>query len=277
MSSNRAMCKIRSMLGVKTGYVGTLDPFAQGMLPIAVGDARKFISFVNDDVKQYSFSIKFGEETDTLDRCGRVVQSGDNIPSDAALCGAIKSFIGEIEQVPPVFSAININGQRAYRLALKGAEDVEMPTRRVHIYSLEYFGGNRFRCVCSKGTYIRSLIRDICHSLDTLGYAEYLRREKISFLDCNNAKTMEMIEESVYTASVEDLLLPIESALNDISAVILSDEHIRRLQNGLFRITNSNFVNGRMYQVYRESDNRFCGLVEAYEECKLRPVRMINV
>lgn len=277
MSSNRAMCKIRSMLGVKTGYVGTLDPFAQGMLPIAVGEARKFISFVNDDVKQYSFSIKFGEETDTLDRCGRVIKSGGSVPSDAALCDAIKSFVGEIEQIPPVFSAININGQRAYRLALKGAEDVEMPTRRIHIYSLEYLGDHRFSCVCSKGTYIRSLIRDICHSLDTLGYAEYLRREKISFLDCNNAKTMEMIEESVYNLSVEDLLLPIEFALNDISAVILSDEHIRRLQNGLFRITNSNFVNGKMYQVYRESDNRFCGLVEAYEECKLRPVRMIHV
>ena len=276
MSSNRAMCKIRSMLGAKTGYVGTLDPFAQGMLPIAVGEARKFISFVNDDVKQYSFSIKFGEETDTLDRCGRVIKGGGSIPSDAVLFDAAKSFIGEIEQIPPVFSAININGQRAYRLAMKGVDDVEMPSRRVHIYSLDYLGERRFSCVCSKGTYIRSLIRDICHSLDTLGYAEYLRREKISFLDCNNAKTMEMIEESVYNLSVEDLLLPIESALDDISAVTLGDEHIRRLQNGLFRITSSNFVNGKVYQVYRESDNRFCGLVEAYEDCKLRPIRMIN-
>ena len=107
------MCKLRSILKQKTGYVGTLDPFAQGVLPIAIGDACKFIQFVNDAKKEYIFSIKFGEETNTLDRTGIVVQYSDNIPRIEEISNVLKLFLGEIEQTPPIFSAVKVNGVRA--------------------------------------------------------------------------------------------------------------------------------------------------------------------
>lgn len=272
MSSNRAMCKIRGLLGKKTGYVGTLDPFAQGMLPIAVGEARKFIQYVDDARKEYTFDISFGYETDTLDRCGRITVSNGFVPTDDDILGVLENFVGVIEQIPPIFSAINIHGERAYRLALSGADSVQMVPRNVEIFSLKYLGKHRFNCVCSKGTYIRSLVRDICHKLGTYGHTKFLRRERISFIDSKYAKSMENIEEEVYNNNVN--MLPIEFALTDISAVTLSDEHVRRLQNGLDRFTNMNFIDNQKYRVFRESDGKFCGIVEAYDGNKIRPLRM---
>lgn len=275
MSSNQVMCKVRRLLGKKTGYVGTLDPFAQGMLPIAVGEARKFIQYVNDARKEYTFEIDFGAETDTLDRCGRVTLSEGFTPDDKDIHDVLGGFIGDIEQIPPIFSAINVNGQRAYKLALKDVGSIQMPARNVHIYSLKYLGKNRFNCVCSKGTYIRSLVRDICRKLGTYGHASFLRRERVLFIDSRYAKSVENLAKEVYNNNVD--MLPIEFALTDISAVTLSDEHIVRLQNGLDRFTSMNFIDNQKYRAFRESDGRFCGIVEAYDGNKLRPLRMCSL
>lgn len=276
MSSNKAMCIIRHELKEKTGYVGTLDPFAQGMLPIAIGEARKFIPYVNDSRKEYTFTIKFGEETDTLDLYGKVTQSGGSQPLDSDIISVLDNFRGDIQQIPPMYSAIKINGCRAYKLAVQD-QIVTFKPRAVTIYSLEYCGDNKFRCECSRGTYIRSLVRDICHSLNTFGHTAFLRREKISFLKSEYAITMESIQKRVYNGGVSDVLLPIEFALDDIPAVILSDEHIIRLQNGLPRITNLSLDDGQVYKVISKLSRRFCGIVRAYDGGNISPVRMCSL
>ena len=232
MSSNRAMCLVRTMLRTKTGYIGTLDPFAQGALPIAVGEARKFIQYVNDSEKEYVFRICFGVETDTLDCCGTVLNTSSVLPTDDDIKSILPDFVGSIRQEPPIFSAISVNGVRAYRLARRGNIDVELPSRVVEIKKLEY-DGKFFRCVCGKGTYIRSLVRDICHKLGVLGHVSYLRRERICFLDSKHLTTVENIEKKLYNNEIN--VLPVECALDDILAVTLSDDHVIRLQNGLPR------------------------------------------
>lgn len=276
ISSNKAMCAIRHKLNEKTGYVGTLDPFAQGMLPIAVGEARKFIPYVNDGRKEYTFIIKFGEETDTLDLYGKVTQSGGKQPSDLDVISVLSNFRGDIQQIPPMYSAIKINGCRAYKLAVQD-QIVALKPRAVTIYSLEYCGDNKFRCECSRGTYIRSLVRDICRDLNTLGHTAFLRREKVSFLKSEHAITMESLQKRVYNGRASDVLLPIEFALDDIPAVILSDEHITRLQNGLPRITNLSLNDGQIYKVMSELSRRFCGIIRAYDGVNIFPVRMCSI
>lgn len=270
-SSNKAMCKIRSLLRAKTGYVGTLDPFAQGMLPIAVGDARKFIQYVDDSEKEYTFKITFGAETDTLDRCGIVLNTSIDIPDYSDIIDVLPTFVGTIKQKPPAFSAISINGVRAYRIARNSGTSIELPDRTIEVKELEY-DGLSFRCVCSRGTYIRSLARDICKALGVFGHVSYLRRERVGFLDSTYSRSIENIEKNVYNGTID--LLPTECALDDILAVTLGDDHVVRLQNGLSRTLDTSFVVGSLYRVFRRSDNVFCGLVRAYDSNKISPVRM---
>lgn len=274
MSSNAAMCRIRKLLGVKTGYVGTLDPFAQGMLPIAVGEATKFIQYVNDSVKIYTFKVKFGEETDTLDPKGRIIKEGGHRPTDDEIIKILPKFVGKIEQVPPIYSAINIDGERAYRLALKNPL-LEVPKRTVDIYDLIYLGDCNFRCICGRGTYIRSIARDMSAALGTHGYALYLRREQVSFLHPKLALTIDKVEEFVYNGTIEEFILPIDAALTDISAVSLDDENILRLTNGLDRFLPEALEDNKIFRVYDKERRRFCGLVESYHDgFRIRPLRM---
>ena len=158
----------------KNGHAGTLDPFATGVLPVAFGEATKLLPLVTDGRKEYEFVLQWGAETNTGDSEGEIVSRCEKVPSREDILAVLPQFIGEITQVPPAFSAIKINGQRAYDLARKG-EDVAVPERKVEIYTLELLEElpgcqARFRVVCSKGTYVRALGRDLARKLGTFGY-----------------------------------------------------------------------------------------------------------
>lgn len=182
----------------KNGHCGTLDPFATGVLPVAFGEATKLIPLVTDGPKEYEFVVKWGEATASGDTESEVCQRSAIIPSKEDILSVLPRFIGKISQVPPAYSAIKINGERAYNLARRG-EDVEIPERIVEIYALELLEElpeeqARFRVACSKGTYVRTLGQDIAKSLGTVGHLKELRRTKCGNFDLSQKILLENIK-----------------------------------------------------------------------------------
>jgi tRNA pseudouridine55 synthase len=228
---------LRKILGIKKiGHAGTLDPFAQGVLVIAVGQGTKFIRFFLESEKEYIFDITFGEERDTLDREGKIIDKKDVFPMKEDIDNILSHFTGTIEQTPPIYSALKIKGQPAYKLARKN-EPITMPSRLVSIkeLSLIHYGlkKSRFRVVCSSGTYVRSLARDIAHFLKTFGYVSYLRRTRVGKMNEKNAFSLEKIQSLYDNNQVKTFLLPLETMLDDILALAVSDkEHAKWLLQG---------------------------------------------
>ncbi|MDR1334433.1 MAG: tRNA pseudouridine(55) synthase TruB, partial [Holosporaceae bacterium] len=217
MSSNSAMIKTRKILGtVKTGYLGTLDPFATGVLPIAIGEARKFIQFIEESEKTYIFTITFGIITDTLDKSGKIIETCSCIPTKNEILATIPHFIGTIEQIPPIFSAIKINGKRACDRVRSG-EQVEIKSRTIKIFDLRLLQTDlekneaTFTVTCSKGTYIRSLARDFAKKLGSLAHVKDLRRTKSGFFSINNAIPLEKLQKIDNTSKLAGELASVES------------------------------------------------------------------
>ncbi|KYH12275.1 pseudouridine synthase [Neorickettsia sp. 179522] len=197
ISSFGALKLLKRKLGVKkAGYVGTLDPIATGVLIIALGRTTKLIPQFDDSLKEYEFTIEWGTETDTLDSEGTVLRSGGLIPSMNAILGVLPSFLGEQLQVPPRFSAIHVNGTRAYLLARAGME-FQMQPRRIVIHSIECInhssGQSVLRVSCSKGTYVRAIARDIAHRLGSLAFVSRIRRTKSGVFDITSGKKLSEI------------------------------------------------------------------------------------
>jgi len=247
---------------VKVGHGGTLDPLAEGVLPIALGEATKLCGRMLESNKTYVFTIRFGEETDTLDGEGEVIARSDRRPPRGAIPAICAHFTGEIDQVPPRYSAIKVDGQRAYDRARAG-EEVELATRRVTIHTLEAFGlhfgaepASAFSTVTgrpdpydpqapleladsvtllakvSKGTYIRSLARDIAHALGTVGHVTYLRRTVAGPFGESQAISLDRLNEIGKGAPLEDLLLPLEAGLDGIPALTLDPESAQAVRQG---------------------------------------------
>ena len=247
---------------VKVGHGGTLDPLAEGVLPIALGEATKLAGRMLDASKTYEFTIALGEETDTLDAEGEVVARSDRRPPLAAVAAICEHFTGEIEQVPPSYSAVKIDGQRAYDRARAGQE-VEMKTRAVTVHSLAMAGGGHHLPLdsafattagrpdpydpsapleladsvtlvakVSKGTYIRSLARDMSHALGTVGHVSYLRRIKAGPFDQEQAISLDKLNEIGKGARLEDHLLPLEAGLDGIPALPLDPESAQAARQG---------------------------------------------
>ena len=267
---------------VKIGHGGTLDPLAEGVLPIALGEATKLAGRMLDATKTYVFTIRFGEETDTLDTEGDVVARSNRFPPLAAVAGVLDHFTGAIEQVPPAYSALKVDGQRAYDRARAG-EEVALKARRVVIHSLsfpvhpELVEGLSFtseekdspstgsgpaeldstfatttgrpdpydpsaplelaesvtlEATVSKGTYIRSLARDIALALGTRGHVTYLRRIKAGPFREEQAISLDNLNEIGKGARLEDLILPIEAGLDDIPALPLDPEQAQAARQG---------------------------------------------
>ena len=182
----------------KLGHLGTLDPLAKGVLPIAIGEATKTINYINNNIKRYSFTIKWGEETNTCDREGEVLSESKIRPTSKDINIIVnKFFIGKIYQVPPIFSAVKVNGVRAYSLARKKIE-VKLKKKQIEIFKLEVESPQKkdfckFDIVCGSGTYIRSLARDIAKKLGTVGYAyEIIRTEDNMFRVYNSSSGEEL-------------------------------------------------------------------------------------
>ncbi|NQZ47596.1 MAG: tRNA pseudouridine(55) synthase TruB [Erythrobacter sp.] len=224
----------------KVGHGGTLDPLAEGVLPIALGEATKLAGRMLDASKIYEFTIRFGEETDTLDTEGEIIERSEVIPERAALAGVLPRFTGPIEQVPPAYSALKVDGKRAYDLARAG-EVVELKTRAVTIHALTIARGDAqedavgeitLTAHVSKGTYIRSLARDIARALGTCGHVTYLRRTKAGpFLE-RDAISLDKLNEIANGAQLSDLLLPLEAGLDDIPALSLTQTNAQALRQG---------------------------------------------
>lgn len=236
VTSTDAVAKIRRALRPqKVGHGGTLDPLATGVLPIALGEATKTISFCQDHLKIYSFTVAWGEERDTDDTEGKITATSDIRPDEQQIRNALERFTGEIEQVPPQYSAIKVDGKRAYDLARSGKK-TKLEARTVYIESFELLEAQQdqasFRAVCGKGTYIRSLARDLAKELGTYGYIAELCRDAVGPLLIEDAISLDIFEGFDHSAGLDSVLLPVETVLDDIPALALSEREAARLKNG---------------------------------------------
>ena len=278
ISSNFAMIKVRRILREKTGYIGTLDPFATGVLPIAVGRARKFIQFVEKGDKEYKFEVVFGTSTESYDETGKICETTKVIPTKNQIEKALSKFLGKIEQIPPKFSAIKIDGHRAYNLARQN-KYIEIPSREIFIHNLQLidFSGNntaKFRVRCSKGTYVRTLAVDIAKELGSLCYVKELRRIKSSFFSIDRAITLEKLTEMMDTNDLGGSLFPLESPLDDIPALWLERDYVSRLQNGLaVQLANSEVLSSNV-KLFDSESGRFCGVCFISADGVITAVRM---
>ncbi len=219
----------------KVGHGGTLDPLASGVLPVAVGEATKLAGRMLDSDKQYDFTIAFGIETDTLDAEGQVVARSDVRPGTEAIVAILSRFTGPIDQMPPAYSALKVDGARAYDLARAG-EAVVLATRAVTIRALEMLSATgetvTLRAHVSKGTYIRSLARDIAHALGTVGHVSYLRRIKAGPFTLDQAISLDKLADAAKARMLEQIILPLRAGLDDIPALPLSPGEAGLLRNG---------------------------------------------
>lgn len=276
ITSGKVVSKIKHLIKPKkVGHAGTLDPLATGVLPIALGEATKTCGYAIGLEKEYLFTIKFGEETDTLDRDGIVVRSSENVPVENELSEALKNFSGEISQIPPAFSAIKKDGVRAYKKARKG-EEVELDPRNVRIDSLdllEQVSKKEFclKVACSKGTYVRSLARDIAYKLGAYGHITALRRTKVGNFSEKNAISLAKLEELVHNGALFEELLPIDSPLDDIPVVELDKESSQKLRHGqTVKIGHAKYKKARA-----KYNNKLIAIGTVNENC-FKPERVFN-
>lgn len=242
MSSNQAVGAVKRLLRpAKIGHAGTLDPLAEGILPLALGHATRTVSYMMDATKTYRFAIRFGARTSTDDREGEVVATSDTRPTAAQIEAILPRFTGAIEQVPPVYSAIRIEGERAYARARAG-EIVEMRARHVMIHGLRLLSmpdteTAELEVVCGKGTYVRSLARDIAQALGSEGHVGLLIRERVGVFGLEDAISLDFLEKSVHKAPAsapEGLawLKPVISVLDDIPAREVDGQGTAKLRTG---------------------------------------------
>jgi tRNA pseudouridine55 synthase len=286
MTSTHAVAVIKRLFTAKrVGHAGTLDPLASGCLPIALGEATKTVPFVVDGRKSYFFTVRWGEERDTDDAEGRVVETSENRPDVAAVRGVLPRFTGTIEQVPPRYSAIKIDGERAYDLARDG-EIVELAPRAVAIHRLELLetpdpDHAKLAAECGKGTYVRSLARDIGRALGAFGHVSELRRSHVGPFGESDMIPLERLESLCHRAAagegnLADMLLPVETALDDIPALAVSPADAARLQRGqavLMRGRDASILRG-MVQV--ASSGQLVAIAEV-ERGEIIPKRVFNL
>jgi len=237
LGSTQAVSRVRRLYEAqKAGHAGTLDPLATGVLPIALGEATKTVPFLMDADKAYVFTVEWGSSTTTQDREGEVTARSDVRPSSEAVAEALKGFVGEIQQVPPAFSAIKVDGERAYDLAREGVE-VELKARTVLIHSAEVSAVPdadhvEITIACGKGTYVRSIVRDLATELGACGHVSQLRRTRVGPFGEQESISMEKLETLLYEDRGSEALLPVETALDDIPALAVTNEDAFRLKQG---------------------------------------------
>ena len=260
MTSTQAVGAIKRLFQCKrAGHAGTLDPLASGCLPIALGEATKTVPFVMDGRKIYRFTVHWGEERDTDDADGRAVATSTQRPDRAAIEALLPDYTGTIEQVPPQYSAIKIGGERAYDLARDG-ETVEIAARPVEIHRLAIVNlpdasTAEFEAECGKGTYVRSLARDIGRALGCYGHIQALRRQAVGPFSENDMISLEQLtvlcnRTAAGEGTLAGALLPVETALDDIPALAVSRSDAARLQRGqsaLLRGRDAPIVRGTVY------------------------------
>jgi tRNA pseudouridine55 synthase len=279
MTSTQAVGLVRRLTDArKAGHGGTLDPLATGILPIALGEATKAVSHIMDSHKLYRFAVRWGEERDTDDAEGEVVDTSDSRPDPDAIEDALPAFIGEITQRPPAYSAVKLNGQRAYDRA-RDEEDVPPPEREVEIHDFAYKGPDSdapdlawFEVDCGKGTYIRALARDLGRKLGCLGHVAALRRLRVGPFREEHAISVDKLKDLSHSAHAEEYLLPVETALDDIPALAITGPEADRLSHGQQIRVPFN----REGTVRVMADDKFVAIADL-EDGVLRPTRVFNL
>jgi tRNA pseudouridine55 synthase len=221
----------------KIGHAGTLDKFACGVLPVAIGYATKTIPMIMDAQKTYTFRVLWGVQTDTDDRDGDIIATSDVVPTLESIQVALQQFIGTLQQMPPIFSALKIDGKRASDRARKG-EEVELESRQIEIFELKvvehHHTETTLQMTCSKGTYVRALARDLAIALGTVAHVVYLRRDRVGRFLIDDAIVLEKdfkIDDNVATKIVS-AIIPIRTVLDDIPAVSCTESAITRISRG---------------------------------------------
>ena len=296
-TSTHVVSKVRRALNAqKAGHAGTLDPLGSGILPVALGEATKTVPYLVDATKEYRFTVRWGEARDTDDREGEVTATSDVRPAREAILDAIPAYTGHIEQVPPRFSAIKVNGERAYDLARDG-ETVELKARTVEIRDIRLIDMPSddeavFEMTCGKGTYVRSLARDLALDLGTVGHVAMLRRLRVGPFSEADAVALDDVTSQSPQKAVEkadDLgnsppapdpkapfLLPLETALDDIPALAVSGNDAARLKQGqaiLSRGRDAPIVKGTVCAMLHGQPIALCEAAQG----ELRPTRVFNL
>jgi tRNA pseudouridine55 synthase len=261
ITSHDVVARVRRILKTKrVGHTGTLDPFATGVMVILIGKATRLAQFLDKDVKEYEATVRLGFETDTGDRTG---SPKSQVPSPkscaiAEIESTLQEFVGEIEQIPPMYSAKKIEGKKLYELARQGKE-VERKPAKIRIDRLELIPGPEnkeqndlgLRVVCSAGTYIRTLAEDIGRKLGTGAHLEELRRKRSGRFDISQSTTLDALEK---LDDPKSLLIPIEQAVSNLPEIVLSPERVEKTKNGLStRFESAELADGQPMRMHTES------------------------
>ncbi len=286
LTSAQAVARVRRIFNAaKAGHGGTLDPLATGVLPIALGEATKTVAFEMDRTKTYRFTLRWGEARSTDDAQGKITATSPNRPSEAEIQSVLSRFTGEIQQTPPRFSAIKVEGRRAYAMA-RGDEEFELSPRPILIEKLAVVNVEgdlaSFEVACGKGAYMRSLARDLGLALGTYAHVVELRRLSAGPFVESQAISLDSLETLRHSAAALATLLPIETALDGIPALALSEGEARTLRSGqsvpLFRAMDVNRIGGLVPGI------AVCAMangkpvaVARFDQGKLHPVRVFNL
>ena len=274
ITSTAVVNRVKRALGAaKAGHAGTLDPLATGVLPIALGEATKTVAYAMEGTKRYRFTVRWGEQRTTDDAEGEVVARSDKRPSRAEIAAALPRFAGELEQVPPAYSAIKVEGRRAYDLARAG-EAPELAARRVRVERFELLAVPDadhavFEVLSGKGAYMRGLVRDLAAALGTYGHIAALRRLAVGRFGEGAAISLDKFEALGHSPAALEHLLPVETALADIPALALTDIEAQLLKSG------------RPVQVLRTADRaKIDGMADGEVVCAIsggKPVALARV
>lgn len=237
ITSHNVVSFVRRQLNMKrVGHTGTLDPAAVGVLPVLIGNATKLSDLIMADEKKYTARVVLGVITDTDDTTGEVIEKREVSVTEEQIKESVKSFVGEIEQIPPMYSAIKVEGQKLYQLARKGVE-IERKPRKITVYSIDVydFDGESFMMDvhCGKGTYIRSLCRDIGESLGCGATMDTLERTMSGIFTKENSYTFEQIEEAVKNGTVAEMIMHPETVLGDFIKIEVNSENQAKIRNGI--------------------------------------------
>jgi tRNA pseudouridine55 synthase len=287
ITSNDVVTRVRRATNAaKVGHGGTLDPMATGVLPVALGEATKTVTYAMDGTKTYRFTVCWGAATATDDAEGEVIGTAARRPARADIEAALAGFVGDIEQVPPAYSAIKVDGRRAYELA-RNNEAVALQPRRVRVDGLRLLDcpnadTAEFEMTSGKGVYVRALARDLALALGTLGHVARLRRTQVAGFSEKNAISLDKLESLGHIAPASSILLPIETVLDDIPALALTAQEVNRLRHGqgipvlpvASRSPFKDIVQGDT--VVAMAEGRLVALAKIAGG-EIRPVRVINL
>jgi len=278
ISSAAAVAIVKRIFGgVKAGHGGTLDPLASGILPIALGEATKTTAYAMGAEKSYEFVAKWGEQTSTDDGEGDIIATSDIRPNREQITSILDEFTGEIDQTPPAYSAVKIDGKRAYAIARQSDEMPELKSRKIFIKSIRCLESDesaaRFEVHCGKGAYIRSLARDMGLRLGTVAHVTELRRLSVGQFSTKNAISLDFLKELGHSAAASPYVIPVVAALDDIPALTITTAEAQKLRYGQLLQPKPDLAPDTIYKAL--VDGELVALIEVRED-GLKPMRVFN-